>query len=155
MNQSSQNNEQSRQAREALADARARSRSAAGRLPESVPWFEAIWLAYIAGLVLSMALPMPFNLLVIFALLFGLSKAVSAYQERYGVWVSGFRPGRTRVIAVALGVVLLAILMIVWFYRQRYGLVWPAFPAAAVAVGASFVIGRMWMRAYRRETGQS
>lgn len=155
MNQSSHDHEQSHQAREALADAQARSSSAAGRLPESAPWFDALWLGYIGGLVLSMALPTPFNLLAIFALVFGLGKAVRVYQKRYGVWVSGFRRGRTRVIAIALSLVLSAIMLAVWHFKSQYGLVWPVFPAAVVAMGAGFVLGRMWMRAYRRETGQS
>lgn len=155
MNKSSDAHEQSRQASEALEDARNRSRSAAGRVPESAPWFDAIWMAYIGGLVLSMVLPTPLIALAVLALVFGLSKAVSIYQERYGVWVSGFRPGRTRIIAAVLSVALMAIMLTVWYLRYNYGLIWPAFPGAAVAVGTGYVFGRMWMRAYRRETGQA
>lgn len=155
MNQSSQDRDQAHQAREALEDAQSRSRAAAGRLPDNAHWFEAVWLAYIGGLVLSMALPSLLSLLAIAGLLFGLGKAVRVYQERYGVWVSGFRHGRTRIIATVLSVVLVAIMLTVLYYKRHYGLIWPVLPGAAVAMGSGFVLGRLWMRAYRRETSQS
>lgn len=144
----------SRQAREALTSAHARSRSAAGRLPDRAAWFDALWTGYIGGLVLSISLPAPFNLMAVLVLVFGLRHAVSVFQDRYGVWVSGFRSGMTRAIAVVQVAMLLTIMAIVWFYRQHYGLAWPAIPGAAVAMVAGYAMNRLWMHAYRRETGQ-
>ncbi|QOC21348.1 hypothetical protein IC757_09800 [Wenzhouxiangella sp. AB-CW3] len=150
-----QNSNDPHQARDALEDAEAHSRSAAARLPENDSWYELIWLACIGGLVITPVLPMPFNLLAVFALVFALSKMMSSYQERYGVWVSGYRRGRTRIIAISLSVLLFAIMISVWIIRLRLGLIWPAFAGAAIAVLISFILSRAWMRAYRRDTSGS
>lgn len=144
-----------RRARETLQEIEERRCKAAGRLPESASWYDTLWLVYIGGLVLSMALPTPINFLAIALLLFGLIKAMNLYQERYGVWVSGFRPGKTRVISAVLAVLLIVTLLAVSYFRHQQGLIWPAFPAAVIAMSLSYVLARMWMRAYRREIGQS
>ncbi len=143
------------QARAALDDATARGQSAANRLPEKAAWFEAIWLACIGALVLSKLLPMPFNIVAIVIVVFVLGKAIGEYQNRYGVWVSGYRPGRTRTIAVSLAVLIVVIMLSVWSLRESYGLIWPGFVGAAIATGISFVMGRAWMRAYQREISVS
>jgi hypothetical protein len=149
------NTPDSNQARQALEDAEARSQSAAARLPENAYWFEALGLVYIGALFPSIILPTPFNVLAIAGLVVVMTLVFNKYQERYGVWVSGFRPGQTRMIAIGLSAVLIALLMTVWILHLSLGLIWPAFAGALVAMSVSFVLGRVWMRAYRRETSSS
>jgi hypothetical protein len=153
MSQTSDDRPTRHEARDALTSVQARSRAAAARLPDRAPWYEAIWTAYVGGLVLALALPTPFEFLAVGALVFGLGHAMRTYQDRYGVWVSGFRAGRTRLVALALAAVLVTVMAAVWILRQRYGMVWPAAPGAVVAMLVGFVLNRSWMRAYRSETG--
>ncbi len=145
-----QSGNESGEARAALDETTAYGRAAAGRIPESAPWYEAMWLGAIGGLVISMVLPIPFNVLSIALVTFGLGRIMTAYQERYGVWVSGYRAGRTRTIAVLLAVFVCTVMLTVFYLRQAHGLIWPGFVGAAVTVVAGFVGGRVWMRAYRK-----
>lgn len=141
------------EAKRALDDAQATSAASAARLPEHAHWYEVVWLAYIGGLVWSTVLEMPFNLIVLALLLSGLAAAMSTYQRRYGVWVSGFRAGATRTIAILLGIVLLGIMATVMTATRVYDAPWSGPVGALVAVAAGLVLGRAWMRAFRRDHG--
>lgn len=141
------------QAREALRDAEMKTAAAAGRLPETAWWFELSWLAIIAGLVFSAAVPRPFDILLLAGLIFALGTIVHLYRKRYGVWVSGYRPGKTRYVTIALTVIIACAVLGTRALYNHYGLFWIVPAGAAVAVLAGVIFGRLWMAAYRSETG--
>lgn len=143
------------QAREILRDAETRSAAAARRLPETAWWFELSWLAIIAGLVFSAAVPRPFDILLLAGLIFGLGAIVRLYRRRYGVWVSGYRTGKTRYVTIALSMIIVCAILGTRAAYNHYGLFWIVPAGAAVAVLAGVVFGRLWMAAYRSETGTS
>lgn len=141
------------QAREILRDAETKSAAAAGRLPEKAWWFELSWLAIIAGLVFTAAVPEPYDILLLAGLIVGLGAIVRQYRKRYGVWVSGYRAGKTRYVTVILSAILVAAILGTRSAYDHTGAFWIVPAGAVLAVLAAFVFGRLWMAAYRSETG--
>lgn len=140
------------EARESLHDAHETMAAPARRIEKGPWWFEPAWLAIIAGLVLAMALPPLYKTLLIIGLAAALGGLMAAYRKRHGMWVSGYRSGKTRTISVILVVVLAGIMFGAWFAHDHLDIWWVVPAGAAAGVVISFVFGRLWMWAYRVET---
>jgi hypothetical protein len=141
------------------ADAAARTEAAAREvrrdsarvIPATPLWYEAAWLGIIGALVVAVALPFPLNLLLVALLVSLLNRLMSAYRNRYGLWISGFRPGRTRRIAIALSVLIYLTMVMAWFAAHYHSVLWPVAAGALGAVLLSWGLSRAWMRALRHE----
>lgn len=115
------------------------------------PWRHAAFGLVMALLVLGqgfgLAVQMP---LLAFAML-GVVLLVTDDRRRYGVFINGYRKGRTRLVSVALVIAMLVVMggeiharVAGLSLATKLGLAGVAF---AVAVGASVA----WSRVYRRE----
>lgn len=140
------------EARAALADAAAKSAGVERRL-ESPWWYDLSLAAIMAGFVLSQAAPLPFNLFIVAGGLLALAYLVSLYKRRYGIWVSGYRAGRTRLVTICLAVLCGGAVIAAAIAKLAYGAAWVAFAGAAFAFIAVLVGSRLWIAAYRAETG--
>ncbi|WP_417495673.1 hypothetical protein [Maricaulis sp.] len=136
----------------AIDAAKQASATSAGKVVAPI-WFDLALSSIIAGMVLVLALPIPFlNLAQLF--LFGaLGLTVWLYRRRYGVWVSGWRAGKTRLIALSLFVLYLGILGVSLYSFHVLHLFWPMLVGAGVMFILAMIGSRIWMATYRAETG--
>lgn len=119
------------------------------------PWSRhAAFGLLLGGLATVQALPLPLNVTSDSALAC-LAAAVAAGDRRRGVFVNGWRRGRTLWItlptvflAAALGVLGL------WLSRER-GLAWAPVAFGAVMVPLGMVSSKAWERVYRQELQES
>jgi len=140
------------QARIALRAKGAAERDLA-RLTTCPPWRHAVFAAIMATLVATpaAALAVRFGLL---ALIFAeIALIVQSDRRRLGVFVNGYRRGRTRLVALPMvAVILLLYGLSCWFALDR------GQPAVSLALAAaSLVVGYIgsviWQRVFVRELG--
>jgi len=99
--------------------------------------------------VQGQAVPLMLGVYAVFVV--GLLLLVKAYKRRTGLWVSGYRAGRTRWVAVGLAVATaLAVLGSALLVRER-GLVAAPFVLGAVVAVIVTIGGFAWEAAFRRD----
>jgi hypothetical protein len=116
-------------------------------------WYSWSLSLMMGGLVAMMEAPPLWLIAYEAAFLVGLALLVRAYRRRTGVWIPGYRAGRTRWVAVGgAAVYLVIIITAVWLDREMG--VRGACIAAGIAVAALTRLHcRLWERAYRRDLG--
>lgn len=83
--------------------------------------------------------------------LVGLVGLVRAYRAHTGVWINGYRKGRTMIVAVGLATLVAAIMLgSVWLVRER-GLTVAPFVGAVLVALLTTAGGFLWEIAYRRD----
>lgn len=83
------------------------------------------------------------------AFLLGLVGLVRAYRAHTGVWINGYRKGRTMIVAVGLAALVVAIMLgSIWLVRER-GLTAAPFVGAVLAALLTTAGGFLWEIAYR------
>lgn len=142
-------------AAEALTAAKASRRSFA-LAQGHWPWGRhAAFGVLLAGLTAAQAAPTPFNVWADVGLTFVALGIAREDRRRRGVFVNGWRHGRT--LWVTLPVVLLAMaagLLGLWLARER-GLVWAPVALGAALFPVGTVASKAWEQVYRRELQES
>lgn len=105
----------------------------------------------LGGLIAGYALPGSWPVIVAATCMAATAMVVARDRRRDGFFVSGYRPGRTRWVTLALLLVALGALVSAVILKTRYGLVW-----APLAIGSGMtvfatIISIVWERVYRRE----
>jgi hypothetical protein len=81
----------------------------------------------------------------------GLWVLVAAYKRITGLWVNGFRPGRTRRVVYVWVPGYLAVVVAALVADQEFGVRW-AMPAAGAVLGIALTfLSRWWTRVYVAE----
>ncbi|RST29922.1 hypothetical protein HMF7854_03100 [Sphingomonas ginkgonis] len=117
------------------------------------PWRHAAFAGLEAGLVVSPAVPLVLRFVILLAVLFGMGFIVRSDRRRLGVFINGYRRGRTRMVALPLLLLLLGIYGLSVYLGLSRGL-----PLASVALaGLAFVVAYqgsvIWQRVFVRELG--
>lgn len=114
-------------------------------------WYHPALGFLIGALIAVQGQPTPILLVFYAAYIAGLALLVRAYKRHTGLWVSGYRAGRTR--WVALGLATLATIggvIAVWLLRERgltsAPLIFGAIVAVIVTIG-----GFVWEAAFRAD----
>ena len=142
---------------EALATIR-RSQDDVHRRVAAGSWrYDVTYSLICAGMIGSQALNTPFNSLGVGAGALALALLYRRESRRLGVAVTGMTPPRARWVAIALGMVFVALIVCALVLNRK------APSTAILAMGmaglslAAFLISlaaaRLWLRVYRRETG--
>lgn len=83
----------------------------------------------------------------------GVGLLIAAYRRHTGMWIPGYRAGRTRWVAIGAAVTFVAIdLFCIWLKRDL-GLNGACLIGGFVLAGLTFVKCRAWMKAYRMDLG--
>jgi hypothetical protein len=83
----------------------------------------------------------------------GLFLLVRSYKRHTGMWIYGYRRGRTRVVAIC-GAIVAALLMMGGVWLKRMAGLDGACVAAGVLVAIEVtLLGHLWEMAYRRDLG--
>src|SRR5690625_1178395 len=114
-------------------------------------WYNWLWLGIVAVMVLAMTWPLMIRVLVMVAAAAAFGAMMAAASKKTGVWVSGYHPGITRLLAIGYVLFLIAIMFCVEHAHNSMGIQWagPAGALLAVALGACFL--QLWVRAYTRQ----
>ena len=116
-------------------------------------WYNPALALLLGGLLavqeLSVAWVIGFELLAAV----GIGLMIAGYRRHTGMWIPGYRAGRTRWVAVSAAITFVAIdLFCVWLKRD-VGLDGACLIGGVVLAGLTFVKCRAWMKAYRMDLG--
>jgi hypothetical protein len=81
----------------------------------------------------------------------GLVLLVRAYRRHTGIWINGWRRGRTRFVALAVAVATSALMLGSVYLHYQPGLAWAPLAAAPVAAVLVTLAGFLWETAYRAD----
>ena len=139
------------EARAAL-DAKAAAERQLAKAADCPPWRHALFGIVMAGLVATPALPLPLRLGALALILIMIAVIVQMDRRRMGMFVSGYRRGKTRIVAFAL----LAAILPLYLFGARAAMagdlatpLWLAGPVFIISVIGSVT----WQRVFVSELG--
>ena len=137
---------------QALAAIEATNRQMAERA-KAPGWYHWALGLLVGGMVAAQEAPYPWMVAYYPIFLAGLALLMRAYKRHTGMWIPGYRAGRTRWVAVG-GAALIGGLMIaaVWLRREE-GVQGACLAAGVLTVGLVTAQGYLWEKAYRRDLG--
>jgi hypothetical protein len=140
------------------AEALAAMRASQARLAVAADCPPARHLAFaglMGGIIATPALPFPYALLAEGVLLLGVGLVVRWDRRRTGMFINGYRAGRTRPLTFLLVAVFVALYAAgVWLVRDR-GIWWGPLVTGAVGGAIGYYFSILWQRVFRREMGLS
>ena len=145
-------NPSSTDAAEALAAmhaSQARLAAAANCPPERHLAFAGL----LGGLVATPALPVTWSLIAEGMILLGIVLVVRWDRRRTGMFINGYRAGRTRPVTFAMLAVFLVLYSASTWLSRSLGIHWAPLPLAAVAAAAGYYASVLWQRTFKREMG--
>jgi hypothetical protein len=133
-----------------LAEVQAANAELAKRAVAPV-WYHPALGLLMGGMVLALNASTSWALVYYGVLLVGCALLVLAYRRKTGLWINGDRKGRTRWVAVGLGMAFAVIgLASVWLHRER-GQDWAPWAGAAAVFVLTTIGGFAWEAAFRRD----
>jgi hypothetical protein len=138
------------------AEALAAMRASQARLAAAADCPPARHLAFgavMGGLVATPALPTFYTLVAEAVLLVCIALIVRWDRRRTGMFINGYRSGKTRPITFTmLAVFMVLYLASVWLAHDR-GIRWAPVPIGVLTAGLAYYASVVWQRAFRRELG--
>lgn len=107
--------------------------------------------AIMGGYVAAPALPLAARLVAGAMLMVCVALVVRWDKRRTGLFISGYRAGRTRWVLAAMIAVILPLNVAGSVLADRHGLRWPALAMALPVTGFAYAMSCVWMRVFRRE----
>ncbi len=114
-------------------------------------WYHPALGLLVGGLVAVQGQPL--WILGLFYAVFGLGLAglVRAYRARTGLWVNGYRKGRTMIVSLGMAALVVAIMLGSTWLIRSHGLTMAPFVAGVLAAIVMTAGGFLWEVAYRRD----
>ena len=138
---------EARAALDAMDDARAR----VAELGLCPPWRHAAFGAVMGMVILGQGVHAPWMWLLYGAGVAGAVTIAIHDRRKYGVFVNGYRRGRTRIVALAMVAAMLLVMGLeVWLRESGAALAVRVAVAVAAAAGATWS-SVIWNRVFRRE----
>jgi len=105
----------------------------------------------LGGLVASQAAP-PFATMAIEAVLLVCVALVVLWdRRRTGMFINGYRAGRTRLVTFGMLAFALVVLALTTWLKETWGLVWAPIVGGVVVAAAAYYGSAAWQRIYLRE----
>lgn len=139
------------EARAALDDMTDATRKLALDGPEYPLWRHAAFGAIIGAIVLSQGFPMPFGMVLFVFAMAGLAVIARDDRQRYGVFVNGYRKGRTLLPTLLFVALMLAAIAAEGYARVNGMSLVVRLGIAAGAFMLGFAFSLIWTRIYQRE----
>jgi phosphotransferase system glucose/maltose/N-acetylglucosamine-specific IIC component len=117
------------------------------------PSRHAAFAAVIAILVVSPALPMPVRFAAIAVAFASIVLIVQWDKKRLGVFINGYRRGKTRLVVIPLLVITMALYLASSYFAEFHGRARVALVLAAVAFAVAYIGSTIWQRVFVRELG--
>lgn len=138
-------------ARAALGGVDAVRRELAQKATSYPVWRHVAFAAIMAMLVLSQGFGLPLQILLPVAALAGMAWLAADDRRRYGLFINGYRKGRTLPVSVALLAAMLGAVAFEVGARLEGAPLWAKLVIAVVAFVVALETSYAWNRAYRRE----
>jgi hypothetical protein len=136
----------------ALAAIEAANRQMAERA-KAPGWYHWALGGLIGGLCLAQELPMPWPAAFYPLYILGLVRLMRAYRRHTGMWIPGYRAGRTRWVAFGGAAIIGGVFLgAIWLSRST-GLHGVYAAGAVLMVLITAAVGYIWEAAYRRDLG--
>jgi hypothetical protein len=140
------------QARVAL-EAKTAAEQDLARLASCPPWRHAAFAGVMAALVGSSAVAMPLRFAILAVVFAAIALIVQSDRRRLGVFVNGYRRGRTRLVAIPMLVIVLLLHAASFHYGVTLGKPGVSLGLAGVAFGVGYSGSILWQRVFVRELG--
>ena len=120
------------------------------------PWSRhAVFGALIGGLAAAQAIPPPYSTCAAVALIGVAARVAAADRRRRGVFVSGWRYGRTLWVTAPMAAAAIAVSLLgLWLSRERE-VAWAPVAIGAALLPAGTLASKAWEQVYRRELQES
>lgn len=118
---------------------------------ETPPLRHLAFAALMGVLVASPAVPLPYRFVVLVGIFAAIAWIIRWDRKRMGMFINGYRAGRTRWVTGALLLVILPLHMLgLWLALDR-GIDWAPLPLGVVAAALAYGGSVWWCRVFRRE----
>ena len=131
----------------AMRESRERLAAAATCPPER----HLVFAGLMGGLVASSAAPPVGQIAIEVALLVGVGLVIYWDRRRTGMFINGYRAGRTRSLTLALLAFSLAAFGLGDWLKLGFGLVWAPLVLGPITAAVAFIASLAWQRIYLRE----
>jgi hypothetical protein len=118
-------------------------------------WYGPIYGLLCGVLVAGGGTAPPFGLLMVAVSIAALGLLYRTWSNRAGLSVNGYRPGRTRAIAIGLAVCLVMLMLAGLVLNRQWSLTWAPFAFGAVASVIAYVASAAWDRAWKAQLEQA
>jgi len=135
-------------------EARAALGAANAKLAEQAHWpwsRHAAYAGVAGGMVAAQGFAPPLSTVCVAVCVCAIAVIVSADRAKRGVWVSGWRAGRTRWVTVLSLVVSIAAMFAALWANLELNMPWLSFALGGVAFVCALLLSKLWERVYRRE----
>jgi hypothetical protein len=136
-------------AQEALAHIHA-SRAQLARVTHCPPARHIAFAALMASVVLS-PLAAPYQLLAMLPIFIGMALVIRWDRRRMGMFVNGYRRGRTRWVIAGLLPAFVVLYLASMTFALRKEAIWPSLLLGAVMFGVAWGGSILWQRVFVRE----
>ena len=140
------------EARAALA-AKTLAEQDLARLGTCPPWRHAAFAVLESALVITPVVPITARFAILIVLFAGLALIVRSDRRRLGVFINGYRRGRTRLVVVPLLLAVLVLYMISMFAAFEWHRPWISVACAAITFVVCYAGSMIWQSVFRRELG--
>lgn len=114
-------------------------------------WYHPALGLLMGGLAAVAGQPTPVILAYEAFMLIGLWLLVRAYKRRTGMWVSGYRKGRTRWVAFGLATACAAVTILSLWLRRTHDIAWAPYAGGLAVFVLATAGGLLWEAAFRRD----
>ena len=132
---------------EAMRASRERLAAAANCPPARHLAFAAV----LGGMVAAQAAPPMFAIVMEALLMVGVALIVAWDRKRTGMFINGYRAGRTLALTYGLLFFAIAVLALVMWLKLERGFHWAPLAGGAVVAIVAYVASTVWQRIYLRE----
>lgn len=140
------------EARAALAAKGAAEQNLAS-LASCPPWRHAAFAALMAALVAACAVPLAIRFSVLAMVLVAIGLIVQSDRRRLGVFINGYRRGRTRLVTFPMLAAILALYAASFHFGVTLARPGISFALALAAFVISYIGSILWQRVFVRELG--
>lgn len=131
----------------AMQDSRDRLAKAADCPPER----HMVFALMMGGVVAAQAAKPPVNLIIEALLGLSVFLVIAWDRRRTGMFINGYRAGRTRPLTFAMLAVFMVFYAVGVWLKEAYGLAWAPVACGVVVAVIAFLMSAVWQRIYRRE----
>jgi hypothetical protein len=117
------------------------------------PWRHVAFAALMAALVAAPALEMPLRMAALILILVAVALIVRSDRKRLGMFINGYRRGRTLYVTLPMLAINLALYAASFHFAREIGEAWPSLALAAIAFAVSLIGSILWQRVFRSELG--
>ena len=140
------------EARAALA-AKTLAEQDLARIGTCPPWRHAAFAALESALVVSPAVPIPARFAILALMFVGIALIVRSDRRRLGVFINGYRRGRTRLVVAPMLLLVLGLYALSLVAALDWDRPWISLACAAVTFPVCYGGSMLWQSVFRRELG--